>query len=244
MQRRAIVTGGGSGIGLAVVERLIAEGVSVLAVDIQERGLTQATNVGADVLQCDIADPASMDMILQAAGDVSDLVNCAGIIRLAPILEATREDWRSILGVNAEALFFLSQAVGRVLVDGGAMVNVSSSSAKLATTTEAAIYAASKAAVASITRSFAYALAPRRVRVNAVCPGIVDTPMERRLLKEVAVNRGVSVAELEAARNRTVPLGRSSEPSEIAEVIAFLLSDRASYMTGQSVNITGGQVTW
>lgn len=244
MQRRAIVTGGGSGIGLAVVERLIADGVSVLAVDIQERGLAAAIDAGADILRADIADPSGLDAIVGAAGEISDLVNCAGIIRLAPILEASRDDWQSIISVNAEALFFLSQAVGRVMVEGGAMVNVSSSSAKLATTTEAAIYAASKAAVASITRSFAYALAPRRIRVNAVCPGIVDTPMERRLLEEVATNRGVSVAELEAARHRTVPLGRSSEPSEIAEVIAFLLSDRASYMTGQSVNITGGQVTW
>jgi NAD(P)-dependent dehydrogenase (short-subunit alcohol dehydrogenase family) len=242
--RRAIVTGGASGIGLAVVKRLIDDGVSILAVDLHERALMTAVEMGADVLVADVAADGSIDRILDAAGEPTDLVNCAGVIRLAPILEATRDDWRFIFSINAEALFFLCQAIGRVMPDGGGIVNVSSSSAKLATTTEAAIYAASKSAVASISRSFAYALAPRQIRVNAVLPGIVDTPMEGRLLEEVARNRATTVADLEEARHRSVPLGRSSQPAEIAEVIAFLLSDRASYMTGQSINITGGQVTW
>ena len=124
------------------------------------------------------------------------------------------------------------------------MVNISSSAAKLATTTEVAMYAASKAAVLSISRSFALALAGRNVRVNAVCPGIVDTPMERGLLQQVAHDRGLTVADLESARHKTIPLGRAARPEEIADVIWFLLSDRASFMTGQSVNVTGGQVVW
>ena len=242
--RRAIVTGAASGIGLATTRRLLQGGVEVLAVDLNRDGLAEAAAQGAEILVADVASPPDRRAIVQAAGEISDLVNCAGVIRLAPILEATPEDWRFIFSVNAEAVFFLSQAAAATMRTGGTIVNVSSSAAKLATTTEAAIYAASKASVASITRSFAYALAGRAIRVNAVCPGIVDTPMERRLLAEVAANRHSTIEELEAARHRTVPLGRSSEASEIAEVIDFLLSDRASYMTGQAINITGGQVMW
>lgn len=242
--RRAIVTGAASGIGLATTKRLLESRVAVLAVDLNADGLAKASGLGAEVLVADVARSADRAAIVNAAGEISDLVNCAGVIRLAPILEATPEDWRFMFSVNAEAVFFLTQAAAPAIRSGGAIVNVSSSAAKLATTTEAAIYAASKAAVASITRSFAYALAGRAIRVNAVCPGIVDTPMERRLLAEVAANRHTTVAALEEARHRTVPLGRSSEPAEIAEVIDFLLSDRASYMTGQAVNITGGQVMW
>lgn len=242
--RRAIVTGAASGIGLATTKRLLAGGIAVVAVDLDEDGLAEAGAHGAEVLVADVANPADRQTIVRVAGEISDLVNCAGVIRLAPILDATPEDWRFIFSVNAEAVFFLSQAAASAMRPGGAIVNVSSSAAKLATTTEVAIYAASKAAVSSITRSFAYALAGRQIRVNAVCPGIVDTPMERRLLAEVAANRHTTVAELEQARHATIPLGRSSEPEEIADVIDFLLSDRASYMTGQALNITGGQVMW
>ena len=99
---------------------------------------------------------------------------------------------------------------------GAAIVNLSSSSAKLATTTEAAVYASSKAAVLSITRSFAYAFAPNGVRVNAICPGIIDTPMQERVLADVAAKRGMTAEELSTARNKTVPLGRAASADECA----------------------------
>jgi NAD(P)-dependent dehydrogenase (short-subunit alcohol dehydrogenase family) len=145
--------------------------------------------------------------------------------------------------VNAEAIFFLCQAIGPQLREGGAIVNLSSSSAKLAMTTEACLYAASKTTILSITRSFAYALAPR-VRVNAICPGIVDTPMQDKVLDEVAAVRGISREELEGARTGMVPLGRTSPAEECAGLIWFLLSDQSAYMTGQAINWTGGMVTW
>jgi NAD(P)-dependent dehydrogenase (short-subunit alcohol dehydrogenase family) len=146
--------------------------------------------------------------------------------------------------VNAESIFFLCQQLGPRLREGGAIVNLSSSSAKLATTIEASVYAASKTAILSITRSFAYALAPRHVRVNAICPGIVDTPMQNKVLDEVSAARGVTRAELEQARTRMVPLGRVSTVDECAAAIWFLLSDEAGYMTGQAINWTGGMVMW
>jgi NAD(P)-dependent dehydrogenase (short-subunit alcohol dehydrogenase family) len=109
---------------------------------------------------------------------------------------------------------------------------------------EVAAYAASKTTILSITRSFAYALADRPVRVNAICPGIVDTPMQDVVIDRVSRLRGMSAEALQGARNTAVPLGRASAPQECAAVIWFLLSDEAAYMTGQAVNFTGGLVTW
>lgn len=107
-----------------------------------------------------------------------------------------------------------------------------------------AAYAASKTTILSITRSFAYALASRPVRVNAILPGIVDTPMQEEVLERVAPMRGLTPQELHHARTRLVPLGRGSSPEECAGLIWFLLSDEAAYMTGQAINFTGGLVTW
>ena len=127
---------------------------------------------------------------------------------------------------------------------GGAIVNLSSSSAKLSSTVDVTPYSSSKAAVLGITRSFAYALAPRNVRVNAICPGIIDTPMQDKVLEQVAPLRGMTVEELAVARLKTVPLGRVGTPEETAGLTWFLLSDEAGYMTGQAVNLTGGLVMW
>jgi NAD(P)-dependent dehydrogenase (short-subunit alcohol dehydrogenase family) len=127
---------------------------------------------------------------------------------------------------------------------GGSIVNVSSASAKFAVTTEVAAYAMTKAAVLSLTRSFAYAFAASGVRVNAVCPGIIDTPMQDRVLEELSASRGVSVEALSAGRLGQIPLGRSGSPDECAAVIWFLLSGDSRYLTGQSINVTGGWVTW
>jgi NAD(P)-dependent dehydrogenase (short-subunit alcohol dehydrogenase family) len=241
--RRGVVTGAASGIGRATAERLLREDVSVLGVDRDEAGLHVLAEAGGDVLVADLALPGERGRVADAAAGADYLVNAAGIIRLKPILEFTVEDWRDIFTINAESIFFLCQQIGPQLREGGAIVNLSSSSAKLATTTEACVYAASKATILSVTRSFAYALAPR-VRVNAICPGIVDTPMQEKVLDEVAPVRGISREELEEARTRTVPLGRSSPAEECAGLIWFMLSDQSAYMTGQAINWTGGMVTW
>jgi NAD(P)-dependent dehydrogenase (short-subunit alcohol dehydrogenase family) len=244
MGRRAVVTGAASGIGRAAAERLMREGVSVLAVDRDAARLESLGKAGASILVADLASEDDREQVV-AAGDGADyLVNSAGIIRIKPILEFTVDDWREIFAVNAEAVFFLCQQLGSRLRDGGAIVNLSSSSAKLATTVEVAIYAASKTTVTSITRSFAYAYAPRRIRVNAICPGIVDTPMQDRVLAEVAPLRGQTAEKLSEIRTAQVPLARGSTAAECAGLIWFLLSDEAGYMTGQSINFSGGLITW
>ena len=242
--KRAIVTGAASGIGQAVARRLLADGATVIAADRNEEGLGPVVEAGATPFIGDLSRAADRDRLVEAGTGVQYLVNAAGIIRLKPILEFTVDDLRDIYAINVEATWDLVSRIGRTMPSGGAIVNLSSSSAKLATTTEAAVYASSKAAVLSITRSFAYAFAPDGVRVNAICPGIIDTPMQERVLADVAAKRGMTVEELSTARNKTVPLGRAASADECAGAIWFLLSDDAGYMTGQAINYTGGLVMW
>jgi NAD(P)-dependent dehydrogenase (short-subunit alcohol dehydrogenase family) len=242
--KRAVVTGAASGIGQAVVRRLLREGVAVIAVDLDAAGLEAVVAAGATAFVGDLTLPADRDRLVLAGDGAAYLVNAAGIIMLKPILEFTVDDIRRIYAINVEATWDLVSRIGRTMPAGAAIVNLSSSSAKLATTTEAAVYASSKAAVLSLTRSFAYAFAPNGVRVNAICPGIIDTPMQDRVLADVAAKRGISVEELSTTRNKTVPLGRAASADECAGAIWFLLSDEAGYMTGQAINYTGGLVMW
>lgn len=242
--RRGVVTGAGSGIGSAVVRRLLREGVEVLAVDIDQGKLDALKSQGCATMRCDLSDHAEREKLAGEAEGAHYLVNSHGIMLAKSIFDVTVEDWRRVQAVNAESIFFLCQRLGPRLAPGGAIVNLSSSSAKLATTTEVAAYSASKTTILAITRSFGYALAKRPVRVNAVCPGIVDTPMQDDVLATVSALRHTDVAALEDARNAMVPLGRPASADECAGVIWFLLSDDAAYMTGQAVNYTGGLVTW
>jgi NAD(P)-dependent dehydrogenase (short-subunit alcohol dehydrogenase family) len=241
---RAVVTGAARGIGLAIARRLLEEGASVLAVDLDGEGLKAIGADGAETLVADVSDPGGRAAIAEAAGEPRYLVNAAGILFVRSIWEVALEDWRRLYAVNVEGTFFLCQALGQRIPSGGAIVNLSSSSAKLSSTVDVTPYSSSKAAVLGITRSFAYALAPRNVRVNAICPGIIDTPMQDKVLEQVAPLRGMTVEELAQARLKTVPLGRVGTPEETAALTWFLLSDDAGYMTGQAVNLTGGLVMW
>jgi NAD(P)-dependent dehydrogenase (short-subunit alcohol dehydrogenase family) len=243
-ERKAIVTGAASGIGRAATERLIDEGVRVLAVDLDGARLQTDAFSKCDVFVADLADPDEREKLAAAADGYDYLVNAAGILRVKPILEVTVEDWRTIQTVNAESVFFLCQQVGARLNPGGAIVNLSSSSSKLATSVDVAPYAASKTTILSITRSFAYAFADRQVRVNAICPGIVETEMQTKFLEGVAQKRGTTAAAFDAQRKKAVPLGRGASAAECAGLIWFLLSDEAAYMTGQAINFTGGLVNW
>ncbi|TPI38162.1 SDR family oxidoreductase [Mesorhizobium sp. B3-1-9] len=242
--RRGVVTGAGSGIGKAAALRLMRQGIDVIAVDIDEEKLADVKSAGCKTLTIDLSDADARARLAEAADGFDYMVNSHGIILIKSIFDVSLEDWRRIQTVNAESIFFLCQQIGPRLKPGGAIVNLSSSSAKLAATVEVAAYAASKTTITSITRSFAYALASRPVRVNAICPGIVDTPMQDHVLAGVSKLRQAEIAELESARTRAVPLGRAATADECAGLIWFLLSDAASYMTGQAVNFTGGMVTW
>jgi NAD(P)-dependent dehydrogenase (short-subunit alcohol dehydrogenase family) len=244
VQRRIVVTGAAQGIGRGAVERFLGEGHSVLGVDLNAAKLAEIEPLGAETMVADLADPDQRATVIEAAAGCDALINAAGIIILKNLADVTVEDWRHIVQVNVESIFFLCQGIGPTMPPNSAIVNLSSSSGKLTSTTEAGIYGATKCMILSVTRSFAYDLAHIPVRVNAICPGIVDTPMQDKVLAEVAPLRGMTPEELSDARTKVVPLQRGSTPAEISGLISFLVGPDSAYMTGQSINHTGGLVMW
>ncbi len=243
--RRAVVTGAASGIGKGTALLLLERGSEVVAVDVNEEGLADVAAAGAEVVACDLTDVGERARFVAEAGEVDGLVNAAGIIRLVPIPEVTEETWDSILAVNVKALFFLSRDFGSRMKPGNGIVNLSSVAGKNNATTEALAYGASKAAVLAITRGLANHFGPAGVRVNAVLPGITDTPMQDKVLVEIGAIRGLAADELHEQRLRTVPLqNRGCTPREMADAIIFLLSSSASYVTGQALAVDGGLVMY
>lgn len=239
-KKLAIVTGAGSGIGKATAIRLRDEGMQVMAVDINEVALRKIS--GVEHLVADLSKSIERDRVVAAGEGAHALVNAAGLIRLKPILEFTIQDIRDVYAVNVECVWDLTSRIGPTMAKGASITNLSSVSAKLGSTQETSVYASSKAAVLSITRSFAHTFGPSGVRVNAICPGIVDTPMQDEVLEKLADIRGITVREITSRRMTTIPLGRASEPFEIAGFIFFLISDEGSYFTGQALSQDGGMV--
>lgn len=236
----AIVTGAASGIGRATAVRLRADGFAVIAVDINENELSKID--GVRTLVADLSKEADRDRVIAAGNGAQVLVNAAGYMRMKKILDFTVQDIRDIYAVNVDAVWDLTSRIGRTMPRGGSIVNLSSVSAKMGSTQETAVYASSKAAVISLTRSFAYAFGPAGVRVNAICPGIVDTPMQENVLLKLAELRSTNISEIILKRLAGIPLGRTSTPEEVAAFISFLASEDGSYFTGQALSQDGGMV--
>lgn len=242
--RRAIVTGAGSGIGQALALHLLREGARVTGVDINDQGLEPVRQAGGEALVVDLADPEQRATVIESARQDPPhfLVNAAAILQVIPIGDVDPTVFRRHFAVNVEAVWFLCRDIGAVMVEGGAIVNFSSPSARWAYTLETAVYGATKTAIQGVTRSFAIHLAPRRIRVNAISPGITDTPMQEKVLREVSALRGLSYEELSSNRTNLVPLRRSAPPEEMAGVVAVLLSDATAYITGQTIYVDGGYI--
>jgi NAD(P)-dependent dehydrogenase (short-subunit alcohol dehydrogenase family) len=246
--RVAVITGASQGIGAACARRLVAEGAVVALWDVADdagRALAAelcAADGRAAYQHCDVARKADVDAALaatlQAFGRVDALVNNAGIFRAADFLEITEADWDAVLDVNLKGAFLVGQAVARQMLaqpePGGAIVNMSSVNGTLAIPTIAS-YNASKGGINQLTRVMALALADRGVRVNAVAPGTIAT--------ELAKNAVLTSDEARTRILSRTPMRRLGEPPEIADVVAFLLSDAASYVTGEIVTVDGGRMT-
>jgi NAD(P)-dependent dehydrogenase (short-subunit alcohol dehydrogenase family) len=250
----AIVTGAGRGIGRATALELARLGADIAVAELdagagadKTAALVQDAGRRAVVIPTDVTkrdDLAAMvERTLAAFGRIDVLVNNAGIYRAAPALEVTEEHWDAIMTINAKAVFFASQAVLPTMIAAkqGSIVNLASMAGKVGSRTNLP-YNASKAAVVSITKSLALAHAADGVRVNCVCPGFVETDMWTMVAREQGTILGLSPEEFTKKRLETVPLGRMERPEDVAQVIGFLASPRAAYMTGQALSVDGGLV--
>ena len=236
----AVVTGASSGICRAVAERLRDEGMRVIGVDINGEKLAQVS--GIEPLVVDLSNDQGRAEVVKAGKGAHALINGAALIRLKKIRDFTTQDIRDIYAVNVEAPWYLMSHLSEVMSDGGSIVNLSSVSARLTVTPETAIYASSKTALLAMTRSWAHVLAPRNINVNAVLPGITDTPMQEHVLHRLSELREVPYSQLEADRLNGIPMKRAAKPAEIAGLIHFLITDEAKYITGQGLSQDGGSV--
>ncbi len=231
-------------MGLATIQLLVAAGAGVVGAARSDRGLAAIAAAGGEPFRCDVTDAGDRAGLVAAAGSLHGLVMSHGETTGQAIDSVSEADFDRLVGSNLKSVFFLLQAFAPRLPDHGAAVVISSIAGKTGTIPEVAVYAAAKAGVDSLTRSFAHAHAARGMRVNAVVPGIIDTAMQRHFLELNAPLRGLTPDEYHAQRTEALPMKRAGAPAEAAEVIAFLLSERASYLTGQTVNLAGGSVTW
>jgi 2-dehydro-3-deoxy-L-rhamnonate dehydrogenase (NAD+) len=228
--KRVVVTGGSAGIGSAIVETAKDLGAQVAVIDVNDAPAAD------ECLQADVSSAGeAADAVREAAsrlGGLDVLVNNAGIAPAGRLAEITATRWRQTMSVNLDGVFFCTQAAVPHLTRGagGAVVNMASIAGRSFSRTASAAYAASKGGVVALTRQLGYELAATGIRVNCVCPGLVDTSIMARNTSPQRLSELVS----------TIPLGRLARPDEVAAVACFLASDAASYMTGSVVDITGG----
>ncbi|MDP3796325.1 MAG: SDR family oxidoreductase [Polaromonas sp.] len=249
--RVCIVTGGAQGIGEACIRRFAREQAKVVIADIDDaRGAALAHEVGGLYVHCDVGEKGQVDALvaqtIAAHGRIDVLVNNAGIFRAADFLEITEADFDAVLRINLKGSFLVGQAVAREMARAearpgiggsasrGSIVNMSSVNSVLTIPTIAS-YNVSKGGINQLTRVMALALADKGIRVNAVAPGTIAT--------DLATKAVLTSDEAKARIMSRTPMKRLGEPSEIADTVAYLASDAASYITGEIVMVDGGRMT-
>ena len=246
--KRAFVTGGAQGIGRAIAVALARSGVKVVVADIDgDQGRRTAQEIGAQTVavEIDVRERASVERAfgeaLRHLGGCDICIANAGVSTMQRALELTDADWDFNFAVNARGIFLANQIAARHFVAQGAgcIVNTASLAAKVGAPL-LAHYSASKFAVLGWTQALARELAPSGIRVNAVCPGFVKTGMQAREIEWESRLRNVSAQQVVDDYVAQTPLGRLEEPEDVADVVVFLCSDKARFMTGQGVNVTGG----
>ena len=249
--RIALVTGAGRGLGRATALLFAREGADLVAVDVDAAAAKEtaeqvlALGRRSAAVTADLAEPAAgagaVAEAVERFGRLDVLVQAAAVLDVEPLLEVTAAAWDRAFAVNARGLFFTLQAAARVMArrGGGRIINISSPASRLPLPL-LAVYAATKAAVDSLTRSAAAALAEHQITVNSIAPGRMETPMTERLDRSIATLTGREYTELHAERARAIPLGRRAEPEEVAEAALWLAGPAARYVTGCRVNVSGG----
>jgi len=239
----AVVTGGGQSLGLEIGRALKAAGAKVVVAEINaETGEQAAGELEGDFVQVDVTDPESVknmvSSVLDDHGRIDVLVNNAGVVHNIPSEEVPDEEWRKVMSVNLDGVFWCCREVGKTMLErgSGAIVNIASMSGVISNHPQPqSAYNASKAAVIMLTKSLAGEWADRGVRVNAVSPGYIRTPL---------TELGMSKEEWSRVWLESTPLGRLAEPDEIAPAVVFLASDAASYAAGTNFAVDGGYTSW
>jgi len=253
LDRVAIITGAGQGIGEGIALRFASEGADIVAVDIKaetaERTACKVREIGKKALSIKVDVTKANDVeemvrkTVEAFGKIDILVNNAGIIKAHFICDFPEQTWRSIIDVNLTGTFLCSKAVAREMVKrkSGKIININSKSGKKGGLWLSA-YCASKFGAIGLTQSMALDLAPFNINVNAICPGnVFATPMWDILDKEYSKKLGVPPEEVRRRYVEKVPLGRECSIEDVANLAVFLASDESNYITGQAINVTGGQ---
>ena len=237
--RRVVITGAARGIGASIARRFAAEGAVVAVLDrLVEQGRAVAAQLGGSFVEVDLADPVDTGRATEAAitgmGGIDILVNNGGVLRFSPLLDISVDDWNAMFAVNTTSMLVTTQVAARAMIgagSGGKIINMASMAAKSGGAGQAH-YAASKAAVATLTRCSALELGEYGITVNCLCPGFVLTEMgaDTRTEADVATWSALS------------PLGRLAQPEDVAGVALFLAGTDGDYLTGQAINVTGGMI--
>jgi NAD(P)-dependent dehydrogenase (short-subunit alcohol dehydrogenase family) len=249
------ITGGSRGLGFAIALEAAARGARIVLCGRDQNTVDRAAGRlrerGAEVLglTCDVRDPQSMTAAIRAAfeqfGRIDMLVNNAGTIAVGPVLETSVDAWNRVVDVNLRGVFLGSREAARQMIaqgNGGRIVNGSSGAGRQGNR-DIAAYAATKAGVIAFTQSLAVELAPHGITVNAYCPGhVTSTPMWDAIDAAVTARSGEPTGSAKRAAEMEPPLGRAGRPEEIAAAVAFLASDEAAFVTGESILIDGGLV--
>jgi D-sorbitol dehydrogenase (acceptor) len=248
----AAVTGGGSGMGRAIATAYAREGARLVVADINiaaaEETAAAITDAGGEAVpvQTDVRDQAQaqamVDTAVERFGGLDILVNNAGVGKIIPFLETTEADWDFMFDINCKGLLWCSQAAARRMIEqgrGGKIINLASQAGRRGEALVLA-YCASKACVISMTQSMALALAPHKINVNGIAPGIVDTPFWVEVDKQFAQLLGWEIGEPKRRFVESIPLGRIEQPEDVAGAAIFLASSDSDYMTQQTLNVDGG----
>ncbi len=253
--KNAVVTGAGRGMGRSIALDLAEAGANVAVADIDRETVEETSEeikgLGREsvAIHADMGSVADIDRMIAEAKDafgrVDIIVNNAGVTRYLYVMDVEEEDWDRIHRVNAKGVFFCMQRAAREMIaqgDGGRIINIASVAGKGYSGTSNAAYAASKGAVISMTMIAAHQLAQHDINVNAICPGVTVTDLSITNMRQRAESMGMSIAELEQARDARIPLGRANTPEDIAAMARFLAGEGARNITGQSYNVDGGLV--